>query len=135
MFEVVSNLETQPRILGQGGRYDQLLGLYHPQGKTIPGIGFVLNIEDLQQVLLKSDRLPQATPVTNWLVVPASPQAYTAAFAYAEKLRNSPHLVRVEMDYGDREPDAIREYARSHHIQQIAWIEADGIPAIEPLTP
>ena len=135
VFEVVSDSETQPRILGQGGRYDQLLGLYHPQGKTIPGIGFVLNIEDLQQVLLKSDRLPQATPVTNWLVVPASPQAYTAAFAYAEKLRNSPHLVRVEMDYGDREPDAIREYARSHHIQQIAWIEADGIPAIEPLTP
>ena len=135
VFEVVSDSETQPRILGQGGRYDQLLGLYHPQGKTIPGIGFVLNIEDLQQVLLKSDRLPQATPVTNWLVVPTSPQAYTAAFAYAEKLRNSRHLVRVEMDYGDRKPDAIREYARSHHIQQIAWIEADGIPAIEPLTP
>lgn len=133
VFEVVSD-RHRPRILGQGGRYDQLLGLYHPQGKTIPGIGFVLNIEDLQQVLLKSDRLPQATPVTNWLVVPASPQAYTAAFAYAEKLRNSPHLVRVEMDHGDREPDAIREYARSHHIQQIAWIEVDGIPAIEPLT-
>jgi len=39
VFEVVSDIEAQTRILGQG-RYDQLLGLYHPQGETIPGIGF-----------------------------------------------------------------------------------------------
>ncbi len=132
VFEVVSN-EHQPRILGQGGRYDQLLALYHPQAQTIPGIGFVLNIEDLQQVLLSTNQLPQVTPVINWLVVPLA-GAYTAAFAYAEKLRNSHHLVRVEMDLGDRQPDAIRDYARSRRIQQIAWITAEGLPAIEPLT-
>lgn len=135
VFEVVSDdTETQPRILGQGGRYDQLLGLYHPQGKNIPGIGFALNIEDIHQVLLSTHQLPQVTPVSNWLVVPEAHQAYASAFIYAEKLRNSTHLVRVEMDLGGRDPDTIREYARSHHIQQIAWIKAEGLPLIEPLT-
>lgn len=133
VFEVVSDTQGSPRVLGQGGRYDQLLGLYHPQGKTIPGIGFALNIEDLQQVLLSTNQLPQATSATNWLVVP-SHHDYAAAFAYAEKLRNSQHLVRVEIDFDGREPDAIREYARDRGIQQIAWIEAEGLPKIESLT-
>ena len=125
---------AQARILGQGGRYDQLLGLYHPQGETIPGIGFALNIEDLHQVLLFTNQLPQQTPASNWLIVPELPEAYPAAFAYAEKLRNSPHLVRVEMDLGGRDPDTIREYARQRRIHQIAWIKAEGLPIIEPLT-
>lgn len=125
---------AQARILGQGGRYDQLLGLYHPQGETIPGIGFALNIEDLHQVLVSTNQLPQQTPASNWLVVPEVPEAYTAAFTYAEKLRNSPHLVRVEMDLGGHDPDTIRKYARHRRIHQIAWIKAEGLPIIEPLT-
>jgi len=32
------------------------------------------------------------------------------------------------------EPDAIREYARRRRIHQIAWIKAEGLPVIEPLT-
>ena len=134
VFEVVSDSGAQVRILGQGGRYDQLLKLYHPQGQTIPGIGFALNIEDLHQVLLSTNQLPQQTPASNWLVVPEIPQAYAAAFAYADKLRHSTHLVRVEIDLGGREPDAIREYARHRSIHQIAWINAQGLPIIEPLT-
>jgi ATP phosphoribosyltransferase regulatory subunit len=134
VFEVVSDIEAQVRILGQGGRYDQLLGLYHPQAETIPGIGFVLNIEDLYQVLLFTNQLPQQTPASNWLVVPENAFAYAAAFAYAEKLRNSTHLVRVEIDLGGRKPDDIREYARNRRIHQIAWIKAEGLPVIEPLT-
>ncbi|MBV8885955.1 MAG: ATP phosphoribosyltransferase regulatory subunit [Chroococcidiopsidaceae cyanobacterium CP_BM_RX_35] len=133
VFEVVSNTKTQPQILGRGGRYDQLLGLYHPQGATIPGIGFMLNIEDLHQVLLSNNQLPQAIPVSNWLVVPQTPQAYAAAFSYAEKLRNSIHLVRVEIDLGGRNPSEIREYARRRCIQQIAWIKTTGSPIIEPV--
>ncbi|MBW4640652.1 MAG: ATP phosphoribosyltransferase regulatory subunit [Gloeocapsa sp. UFS-A4-WI-NPMV-4B04] len=133
VFEVVSNSD-QARILGQGGRYDQLLGLYHPQAETIPGIGFALNIEDLHQVLLSNNQLPQQTPASNWLVVPEMPQAYAAAFAYAKTLRNSPHLVRVEVDLGGRKPDIIREYARRRRIHQIAWIKAEGLPIIESLS-
>ncbi len=134
VFEVVSDIEAQARVLGQGGRYDQLLGLYHPQGQTVPGIGFVLNIEDLHQVLLSTNQLPKQTPASNWLVVPETPQAYAAAFTYAEKLRNSKHLVQVEIDLGGRDPDAIREYARRRRIHQIAWLKAEELPVIESLT-
>ncbi|MEH2072672.1 MAG: ATP phosphoribosyltransferase regulatory subunit [Nostoc sp.] len=133
VFEVVNDTESQIRILGQGGRYDQLLGLYHPQGENIPGIGFVLNIEDLYQVLLSTQQLPQTTPASNWLVVPETASADAAAFAYAQKLRDSTDLVRVEMDLLRRNADAIRQYARDRGIAQIAWIKADGSPKIESL--
>lgn len=132
VFKVVSD-NAQAQIVGQGGRYDHLLKLYHPQGETIPGIGFVFNIEELHQVLLSTNQLPHEIPATNWLVVPEMPQAYAAAFAYAEKLRNSLHLVRVEMDLGGRKPDAIRQYAHRRRIHQIAWIKAEGLPTIELL--
>ncbi|GAC1491841.1 MAG: ATP phosphoribosyltransferase regulatory subunit [Chamaesiphon sp.] len=133
VFEVVSDADTQARVLGQGGRYDQLLGLYHPQRQTYPGIGFSLNIEDLQQVLLFNGQLPRQTPASDWLVVPIMPEAQSAAFAYAQKLRESEHLVRVEMDLGGREPEDIREYARSRYIRNIAWIKVEGTPEIETL--
>ncbi|MBD2098250.1 ATP phosphoribosyltransferase regulatory subunit [Trichocoleus sp. FACHB-591] len=135
VFEVVSEAETGQRVLGQGGRYDQLLGLYHPQGETYPGIGFSLNIEDLHQVLLPTEQLPQETPNSDWLVVPESAQAYTAAFAYAQKLRESAELVRVEVDLGDRHsPEAVREYARDRRIAQVVWIKVDGSAEVESLT-
>ncbi|MBG1260225.1 ATP phosphoribosyltransferase regulatory subunit [Nostoc commune] len=133
VFEVVNDTESQARILGRGGRYDQLLGLYHPQGENIPGIGFGLNIEDLYQVLLSTQQLPQATPTSDWLVVPERASANAFAFAYAQKLRDSTDLVRVEIDLGGRDADAIRQYARDRSIAQIAWMKADGSQKIEPL--
>lgn len=133
VFEVVSDSKTKQRVLGQGGRYDQLLGLYHPQGQTYPGIGFSLNIEDIYQVLLSTSLLPRQTPASDWLVVPLTPQANVAAFVYAQTLRDSAHLVRVEMDLGEREPVDIREYARHRGITRIAWVKAEGAPEIETL--
>ncbi|MHC5611995.1 MAG: ATP phosphoribosyltransferase regulatory subunit [Nostoc sp.] len=133
VFEVVNNTESQARVLGRGGRYDQLLGLYHPQGENISGIGFGLNIEDLYQVLLSTQQLPQITPASNWLVAPETASANAFAFAYAQKLRDSTDLVRVEIDLGGRDADAIRQYARDRSIAQIAWIKADGSPTIESL--
>ncbi|WP_375468159.1 ATP phosphoribosyltransferase regulatory subunit [uncultured Nostoc sp.] len=133
VFEVVTDTESQTRVLGRGGRYDQLLGLYHPQGENIPGIGFGLNIEDLYQVLLSTQQLPQIIPASNWLVVSETPSANAFAFAYAQKLRDSTDLVRVEIDLGGRDADAIRQYARDRSIAQIAWIKADGSPKIESL--
>ncbi|MBD2344498.1 ATP phosphoribosyltransferase regulatory subunit [Anabaena subtropica] len=131
VFEIVSRSQSQARVLGRGGRYDQLLGLYHPQGENIPGIGFVLNIEDLYQVLLSTQQLPQETPASDWLVVPEKPTANGAAFAYAQKLRESAALVRVEIDLGNQDAAAIKQYARDRNIAQIAWIKADGSPIIE----
>ena len=131
VFEVVSNACNQARVLGRGGRYDQLLGQYHPQNHNIPGIGFVLFVEDLYQVLLSCQQLPQSTPASNWLVVPETANVYTTAFAYAQKLRDSTHLVRVEMDLGGRSAEEMRQYAKQKGIPQIAWIKADGSPIIE----
>lgn len=133
VFQVVSDIDTGARVLGQGGRYDRLLGLYHPQGETYPGIGFCLNLEDLHYILLSGSQLPRQTPASDWLVVAETPQAEAAAFAYAHKLRNSEHLVRVEMDLGGRSPADVREYARSHRITYLAWMKADGTPTIETL--
>jgi ATP phosphoribosyltransferase regulatory subunit len=131
VFEVVSDTPGQAQVLGRGGRYDQLLGLYHPQGKDIPGIGFALNIEDLYQVILSTQQLPQEPPASDWLVVAETPRADIAAFAYAQKLRDTTDLVRVEIDLGGRDAQAIRQYARDRRIAQIAWIKSDGSSTIE----
>lgn len=133
VFEVVTNTENNSTSIGRGGRYDKLLGLYHPQQENIPGIGFVLLLDNLYQVLSASQQLPQTTPSAHWLVVAETEQAYTKAFAYSAKLRNSVHLVRVEMDLGGYNPEASRKYARDRNIGQIAWIKANADPVIESL--
>jgi ATP phosphoribosyltransferase regulatory subunit len=134
VFEVVSDSVTGHQVLGRGGRYDQLLGVYHPQGETQPGIGFMLQIERLHQILLLTEQLPAQTPASHWLVVAESVQAYVAAFAYAQKLRESDELVRVEIELNDRSPDEIRNYAQQRRISQIVWINSEGIPTVQSLT-
>ncbi len=135
VFEVVSESETGQRVLGQGGRYDQLLGLYNAKDETYPGIGFSLNIEDLYQVLLPTQQLPQQTPATDWLVVATTSDAYTPAFAHAQTLRASSEVVRVEVDLGGWEnPDQVRNHARDRRIAQIAWVKADGTTEVETLS-
>ncbi|MGB3639959.1 MAG: ATP phosphoribosyltransferase regulatory subunit, partial [Rivularia sp. (in: cyanobacteria)] len=134
VFEVVSDIDNQARVIGRGGRYDKLLGLYHPQGKDIPGTGFALFIEDLYHVLSTSKQLPQPKLASDWLVVPENSSAIAAAFAYAEKLRSSTHLVKVEMELSGRDKQAIQKYARDREIAQIAWIKADGSKTVESVS-
>jgi ATP phosphoribosyltransferase regulatory subunit len=142
VFEVVSQSPSGLQVLGQGGRYDQLLGLYHPEGKTSPGIGFSLQIEQLYQVLLPTGQLPQQTSTSDWLVVPETPQAYTAAFAHAQILRQSSQTVRVEVELGDSLAETPRDrtvaevhtYARDRRIPQIAWIKPNGEAVIETIS-
>jgi ATP phosphoribosyltransferase regulatory subunit len=129
VFEVVS----ETRTIGKGGRYDQLLGLYDPKGETAPGVGFALNIDKLHACLLNTPYLPQATPPNDWLIVPESPQARSAALIYAHKLRTSEHLVRVEIDLGGRDRVEIRDYARASRIARIVWMSNEGTPHIEAL--
>jgi ATP phosphoribosyltransferase regulatory subunit len=133
VFEAVSASGQQ--VLGQGGRYDQLLGLYHPKQESQPGIGFVLNIEELHQTLLPTGCLPAQTPASDWLVVPTHPDAYTAAFAHAQTLRQSAHLVRVEVELGDRAtPAEIRCDAQRRKLRQIVWVDAFGKTETEILS-
>ncbi|WP_377481491.1 MAG: ATP phosphoribosyltransferase regulatory subunit [Microcoleus anatoxicus] len=132
VFEVVSSPKTGQRVLGQGGRYDRLLGLFDPKRQNHAGIGFCLNIEDLHQILLNEGQLAKETPASDFLVVPQTSDAEAAAFVYARKLRESSDVVRVEMDLESRETvDGVREYARDRRIAQIAWVNAEGFPTIE----
>ncbi|PSB35577.1 ATP phosphoribosyltransferase regulatory subunit [Stenomitos frigidus] len=133
VFEVVNTSEAGQYVLGQGGRYDQLLGLYHPERQTYPGIGFALQIEPLHQVLLPTGQLPHQTPGSHWLVVPESPQAYTAALAYAQTLRHDT-TARVELDLGTRTPAETHAYAYGRRIAQIAWVKPDGKAVIEAVS-
>ncbi|MGA7932421.1 MAG: ATP phosphoribosyltransferase regulatory subunit [Kovacikia sp.] len=135
VFEVVHPSNAGLQVLGQGGRYDQLLGLYHPQGQTYPGIGFSLQIEALHQVLLPTAQLPQKTSTSDWLVVADTPQAYTAALNYAQKLRDAANLARVELELIGRTPAKIYDYARHRRIAQIAWVKAEGEAIVETVEP
>jgi ATP phosphoribosyltransferase regulatory subunit len=134
VFEVVSDTNGQALVLGSGGRYDQLLGLYHPQKENIPGIGFELSIDDLYTLLSSTQQLPLTIPASNWLVVPTSKDVSAAAFGYSQKLRDSTDLVRVEMDLGGRSNEEIRQYARDRSIAEIVWINSDGTPTIEAVS-
>ena len=131
VFKAVSLQDHQSYVVAQGGRYDQLLGLYDPQGKTSPGIGFSLSIEDLHSCLLSSDKLPQQAPNSDCLVVPTSTAASAAALQYARELRAK--SLKVEIELSDRPAAETRQYAQSCRIQQLVWIEADGTSKIEEL--
>ncbi|MEB3121307.1 MAG: ATP phosphoribosyltransferase regulatory subunit [Snowella sp.] len=126
VFQAVSVADNQSHILGQGGRYDQLLGLYHPQKKSLPGIGFSLNIEDLHACLLPTEHLPKTTPLIDCLVIPLSTEDRSQAFRYAQSLRDAQPTLRVELELGDRGMDEIRAYARNAQIKQLAWINTEG---------
>jgi ATP phosphoribosyltransferase regulatory subunit len=125
VFEAISFSGDRSYTLGRGGRYDGLLKLYDPQGKTSPGIGFALSIEELHSSLLTTNNLPQQPPASDWLVIPCNEEAQVAAVKYAESLRHSQPDLRVELDLGDRSPEAIREYAHNR-IKNLAWVAADG---------
>lgn len=131
IFKAVSHADQQLRILGQGGRYDQLLSVYHPQQQSAPGIGFSLNLEDLHTCLLSTNVLPQQIPPLDWLVIPQTPDAQIAAFIHAQTLRNSSELVRVALEIDRRSDDAIREYAQSIRVKNLAWVHPDGQVMIE----
>lgn len=130
VFQVVSH-NNQWRQLGQGGRYDQLLGMYQTTGQSAPGIGFALNIEDLHACLVATKGIPQPNLGSDWLVVPETRENQTEAFIYAQKLRTSEHLVKVEIELSGKNSEAIREYATQKGIKRVAWVQADGSVKIE----
>lgn len=131
VFDVISINKGKAHILGQGGRYDQLLGVYHPQGNSYPGIGFTYNLEDLHTCLLNSPNIPQTTPVSDWLIIPEDSSATAQAFLYAQNLRKKDPTLRVELDLEQRNPQDIRDYAKNNDIKNIAWVKSDGLAQTE----
>lgn len=132
-FKILGYTNQQWQILGQGGRYDHLLEIYHPQGESLPGIGFALNIEALHACLLSTSDLPKQTTPVDWLVIPEDDKAISAAILYAQKLRNSKHLVRVELDLGRGDRSTIQAYARDCNILHLAWVDPEGTAKVEYL--
>ena len=126
VFQAVSRQADNCYVLGQGGRYDQLLSQYHPQGQSFPGTGFSLNIEDLHQCLLGSDRLPTETAAIDYLVCPVNAEAEVAAFRHAQQLRQTHPDRRIELDLGGRSPEEIGSYGQQMGIGEIVWINPDG---------
>ncbi len=133
VFKAVSFQDYQSYVLAEGGRYDQLLGLYDPQGQTSPGIGFSLSIEDLHSCLLTTEILPQQSPCNDCLVIPTTDEVKMTALKYARQLRNQDNSLRVELELSDRTEAAIKQYAKTCRIKQLIWIEADGNPRVEQL--
>lgn len=136
IFEVISDTASGQRILGQGGRYDQLMSLYHPEGESMPGIGFSLNTDVIHQVLLhQAGPLPQRLSAPSWLVVAQSSAGAAAAFAYAQTLREQSPTLAVEMAVAQNTEEGvgIRHRARDRGVSTIAWITAAGEATIETL--
>ena len=130
IFKVVADTPQGRQVVGQGGRYDNLLGVFHPQHH--PGIGFMLNVESLHQALLPTGHLPDRTPPSDWLVVAKTPAAAAAAFTYAQRIREQGSQVRVELHLDpEATPDTIRELAQTRQIPHIAWVAEDGTPQVE----
>jgi ATP phosphoribosyltransferase regulatory subunit len=127
IFEVACN----NYVVAQGGRYDRLLGVYHPQNVSYPSVGFCLNLEDLQQAL--QSRLPQTLSISSCLVVAKTPDAMQAAFAHAALLRQAPDIEAIELELEFRDEELVRDHARSRGISQIAWVSNDGAIASEAI--
>lgn len=64
-------------------------------------------------------------------MIPTNIKASNSAFAYAQKLRNTNHIVRVEIDLKMRTPDEIRNYALEEGISYLAWVDENGNAKIE----
>ena len=126
VFKAVSFQEHQSYVLAEGGRYDKLLSLYDPQGKTSPGIGFSMSIEDLHSCLLSTTKLPQQAPHSDCLVIPTTTEVEAVAFKVARQLRSENAEARIEIDLGERSQAAIAQYAKTCRIQKLIWVEADG---------
>ncbi|MBE9069141.1 ATP phosphoribosyltransferase regulatory subunit [Leptolyngbya cf. ectocarpi LEGE 11479] len=133
VFEAVVRTEHTCEVVGQGGRYDNLLSLFHPEHRSYPGVGFVLNGETLQQIL--QTHLPHTVADSDWLVVPTVPAAAAAAIAHAQALRQAEPLTRVELSLDPSVPEAtLRQFASGRTIANIAWVSAQGDVRVENLT-
>ena len=128
VFEVACN----NYVVAQGGRYDRLLSVYHPQHQSYPSIGFCLNLEVLQQAL--QSRLPQTLAVSNCLVVAKTTNAMQTAFTHAAFLRQQPNIEAIELELEFRDANTVRNHARSRGIPQIAWVSYDGAIDVETLS-
>lgn len=133
VFEAISSNHNHSYVLGQGGRYDKLLEMYHPQNESAAGIGFCFNLEALHSCLLDNPNLPSSIPSSDWLVIPQNLSSAQSAFKYAQNLRNQSDDIRVELNLQLQSPLEIKEYAQSEGIKYLAWIDEFGNDTVEEI--
>ena len=129
-FKVIEQTNNKLQTLGQGGRYDQLLGVYDPEQKSAPGIGFSLNVGALHRCLLSTEILPQKANLIDYLVVAKKTESQIEALKYAQKLREDDPSVRVTIDLENRNDEEIKKYSQQNGIKTIVWIEKGQEPII-----
>jgi ATP phosphoribosyltransferase regulatory subunit len=137
VFEVANTQGAVQQVLAQGGRYDELLGSYHPQGESVPGIGFSFQIDQLYPVLRSTNQLPQSIPHNDCLVVATTAQTQAAALRHAQELRSAHPEWRVELyldPAADLDHQTIVAYAKTRNMPEIAWVSAEGI-TVEAVNP
>lgn len=133
VFKAVVRTEHTCEVVGQGGRYDNLLSLFHPDHKSYPGVGFILNGETLQQIL--QPHLPAMVAESDWLVVPTEIAAAAAAIDHAQTLRQADTLTRVELSLDLSLSEAtVRQFATERKIANIAWVTEQGEVRVEHLS-
>ncbi|MCS6782319.1 MAG: ATP phosphoribosyltransferase regulatory subunit [Gloeomargarita sp. SKYBB_i_bin120] len=123
VFQVAVTQGHTVRLVGQGGRYDDLIAAYHPEHKAVPGIGFSFSLEALYQQLLPLGVLPQETAPADWLVIPVDDSAYRAALDYAQQLRRQHPHKRVELALDPASPRPCR---------QRVWVDVQGHVRFQP---
>lgn len=133
VFDVVS--QNGQKVLAQGGRYDELLSSYHPEGQSVPGIGFSMNVQEIHQVLQAQKALPTHIRKSQILVVAETPAATHHAFQQAINLRTQDldQRLRVEVELMARSPQDALNYAKAREISKIAWVNDQGSVRIETL--
>jgi len=120
---IVFEVSAASRLLGQGGRYDQLLASY---GHPAPGAGFALNLDALQQVLQETGRLGGLSRASGGvLVVPEADAARPHALREAARLRRTA-AGPVELELLGRRQQAVYEHARARGLAEVVEVEADG---------
>lgn len=133
VFDVACGAGGTNHVVAQGGRYDQLLGFYHPQHEPSPGIGFSFEIEQLQQALQSTGQLPLSPGLVDWLVVPRAEADQGLALDQGDQLRQDGNSVELYLEAGSEEA-AVRAYARDRGIANIVWMSAGHPPQEEHLS-
>lgn len=113
---IVFEVTAAATAIGQGGRYDHLLHLYNPTHPEPTGIGFSLNLDQIERLL----PIPAQPTPSDRLVVPTTPAAISASLALAQQWRQEG--LRVELELSQTSPEQIT----SPTALAIAWVQSDG---------
>ncbi|MBY0538891.1 histidine--tRNA ligase [Patescibacteria group bacterium] len=91
VFEVFDTNPENPRAMFGGGRYDNLIGQYLPDGRqaadNVPAVGFAMGDVIARDFLETHNLLPKLPPATHVYIAPVRPEDAESAAQFADELR------------------------------------------------